>query len=211
LQNSGNVLVSREGRDDGGGIGGGEVEDCRFALKTFLHFRAICDSISEASVADFSGGGRPSFESGRDGPSIGSGASVSSGGTSQFSLGSSVGEGGNEFKFRLQDVCDEDIMNIGELGDRKIVGTEVNLEGKTIFRCFPLSEFADGKESDGVFNVDIMDGKPIGAELYLVVDTSMLYLCEPEEGVNGGEVTRVVCNVPMRNITGEAAGSKRLE
>merc|ERR1711981_1509428 len=53
-------------------------------------------------------------------------------------------------------------------------------------------------------NADVMDGKPIGEELYLVVDTRMLYLCSPEEGSNGGEVTRVVCHVPMRNISASA-------
>ena len=206
------------------------MDDCRFCINVFLHFRALLESISEATnivAENYVVMGRqrncPGDTMLSGGGGIGSGASVSSGGTSQMSLASSF-EGGEDsggcFRFRVQDVCDEEIMSIGELGDRKTLGTEVNLEGKTIFRCFPLSEFSRNTEEpsrrgrarsssgsstkSSSMNADVMDGKPIGEELYLVVDTRMLYLCSPEEGSNGGEVTRVVCHVPMRNISASA-------
>lgn len=44
----------------------------------------------------------------------------------------------------------------------------------------------------------------MGPELYMVVDSSMLFLAQPEEGVSGGEETVVVCLAPMRNITASA-------
>lgn len=122
----------------------------------------------------------------------------------------------NTFKFRTTDLVDDELMAIAELHNREKVGSETDLEGKTIFRCFPLSEFGrrGGDKKGGtdkvieggevLGNVDIVDGKPVGNELYLVVDSARLYLCEPMEGENGGEVTEVACNCPMRNVVSSA-------
>jgi hypothetical protein len=203
LQNSAMVLVKRIPDPEET-----DVEDCRFAIQTFLFFRALCDSLSEGSSvpSDPVNAAHFGLSSGGSGDT----ASQSSTGTgSEFALsalsstdggdnGMNGEGGGNSFKFRTNDICDETVIT--QLGGRGKIGEEVNLEGRTIFRCFPLSEFKNGLAGD----VDIMDGKPVGAELYLVVDTNMLYLAEPEEGVNGGEETVVVCLTPMRNITASA-------
>ena len=191
-----------------------ELEDCRYAIKSFLFLRALCDSLNEGSVAEnmlvqgSRGGDDDAPMNLRNGASTGS---ISSAG----SMSSADGDD-NTFKFRTTDVADDEIMAIGELHNREKVGSETNLEGKTIFRCFPLSEFgrregsgrgprgAIGDAGNVLGNVDIVDGKPVGNELYLVVDSSRLYLCEPMEGENGGEITQVACNCPMRNIISSA-------
>ncbi len=195
LQNCAWVLVKRSYDPDES-----DVEDCRFAIKTFLHFRALVDAVDEASTFN-------SVEANYVSPTVlkypDEGMSVSSGGSyGVYSYGSSeIADGWIDgmWKFKEEDICDEKVMAIGELARREVVGTEVELEGRTIFRCFPLRAFESGGE-----HVEIMDGKPVGEELYLVVDSSQLFLAEPEEGAHGGEVTKVVCNCPMRNIVASA-------
>jgi len=169
------------------------VEDCRFSIRTFLHFRALCDSLSEGSTVP-----EQQLATASQQPSAYSaGSETGSEAMSSTDGGGEYGEGAGWFKFRVNDICDEAVIT--QLGDRGKIGEDVNLEGRTIFRCFPLSEFRNGNG-----DVDIMDGKPVGAELYLVVDTNMLFLAEPTAGANGGEDTVVVCLSPMRNITASA-------
>ncbi|GMH87319.1 hypothetical protein TL16_g10816 [Triparma laevis f. inornata] len=207
LQNSSEVLVKKV--PDENLKEKVELEDCRYAIKSFLFLRALCDSLSEGSVAE-----NMLLQGPRGGEDIGpmrTGASTGSIGSFGSSTTQPDGDD-NSFKFRTTDVADDEIMAIGELHNREKVGSETNLEGKTIFRCFPLSEFgrregaggAIGNNNNILGNVDIVDGKPVGNELYLVVDSSRLYLCEPMEGENGGEITQVACNCPMRNIISSA-------